>query len=72
VRGSKAWIGTARAFHHFGFEVEDLEKTGAAFQKERIPVLQRGRYDSNDGTYVYLDSHEKLGVIVELLHSDAK
>jgi hypothetical protein len=58
--------------HHLGFEVEDLEKTIAAFQKEGIAVLQRGRYDSNDGTYVYLDSHDKLGVILELLHSDAK
>jgi catechol 2,3-dioxygenase-like lactoylglutathione lyase family enzyme len=58
--------------HHLGFEVQDLEKTIAAFQKEGIAILQRGRYDSNDGTYVYLDSWEKLGVIVELLHSDAR
>ena len=58
--------------HHLGFEVEDIEKTIAAFQKEGIAVLQRGRYDSNDGTYVYLDSHDKLGVIIELLHSDTK
>ncbi len=58
--------------HHLGFEVQDLEKTIAAFEQEGIHVLQRGRYDSGDGSYVYLDSHDKLGIIIELLHSDAK
>ena len=58
--------------HHLGFQVQDLEKSLAAFAKEGIGVVQRGRYDSNNGTYVYLDSKDKLGVMIELLHSDPK
>ena len=37
-----------------------------------MPVLHRGRYDSQDGDYVYVDSKDKLGVTIELLHSDKK
>jgi catechol 2,3-dioxygenase-like lactoylglutathione lyase family enzyme len=56
--------------HHIAFKVKDLEKTIAALEADGMPVLHRGRYDSNDGDYVYVDSREKLGVTVELLHSD--
>jgi catechol 2,3-dioxygenase-like lactoylglutathione lyase family enzyme len=58
--------------HHLGFQVEDLDKTIAAFEKEGMPVVHRGRYDSDNGTYVYLDTRDKLGVTIELLHSDPK
>jgi hypothetical protein len=37
-----------------------------------MPVLHKGRYDSDDGTYIYLDSLDSLGVVIELLHSDSK
>jgi hypothetical protein len=76
VGGDSAWQEgldkRGEGVHHLGFEVRELEKTITAFEKEGIGVLQRGRYDSNDGTYVYLDSTAKLGVIIELLHSDSK
>src|SRR5947209_3952597 len=50
--------------HHLGFQVQDLEKTIAAFEKEGIGVVQRAHYDSNDGTYVYPDSRPKPGIMV--------
>lgn len=58
--------------HHLGFQVQDLERTIAAFQQQGIGIMQRGRYDSNNGTYVYLDTVKDFGVIFELLHSDPK
>jgi methylmalonyl-CoA/ethylmalonyl-CoA epimerase len=76
VGGRSAWQEGldqhGEGIHHLGFQVQDLEKTLAAFEKEGIGVVQRGRYDSNNGTYVYLDSVPKLGVMVELLHSDPR
>ena len=56
--------------HHIAFKVKDLDKTIAALAQEGMPVLHRGRYDSKDGDYVYVDSRDKLGVTIELLHSD--
>jgi catechol 2,3-dioxygenase-like lactoylglutathione lyase family enzyme len=56
--------------HHIAFKVKDLDKTLEALRKEGMPVLHRGRFDSNDGDYVYVDSRGKLGVTVELLHWD--
>jgi hypothetical protein len=35
-------------------------------------VIHRGRYDGDNGDYVYVDTKDQLGVTVELLHSDAK
>lgn len=58
--------------HHLGFQVQDLDKTVASFEKQGMGVVHRGRYDSNDGDYVYLDTRDKLGVTIELLHSDPK
>lgn len=56
--------------HHIGFEVEDLDKSLKACEKLGFPNVHQGRYDSDDGTYVYMDSKNQLGVTVELLHSD--
>ncbi len=57
---------------HLGFQVTDLEKTVQSLEKQGYPILHRGRYDSEDGDYVYMDTAAKLGVTVELLHSDKK
>jgi methylmalonyl-CoA/ethylmalonyl-CoA epimerase len=57
---------------HLGFQVEDLEKTRGALEKAGYPVIHQGRYDSDDGTYVYHETLDKLGVVIELLHSDPK
>lgn len=55
---------------HIGFKVVDKEKASQALEKAGYPVIHQGRYDSDDGTYIYHDTQEALGVIVELLHSD--
>jgi methylmalonyl-CoA/ethylmalonyl-CoA epimerase len=57
---------------HIAFEVQDLEKTIQSLAQQGMPVIHRGRYDENDGDYVYVDGREKLGVTLELLHTDKK
>jgi hypothetical protein len=57
---------------HIAFGVTDLEKTVKRFEGLGMPVVHRGRYDADNGTYIYLDSKRALGVTVELLHSDPK
>lgn len=56
--------------HHIAFQVKDLDKTIAALEADGMPVIHRGRYDGKNGDYVYVDSRDKLGVTIELLHSD--
>ncbi len=58
--------------HHLGFQVVDPEKTTQALEKEGYSVIHKGRYDSDDGTYIYFDSQKALGVLIEALHSDKK
>ncbi len=55
---------------HIGFKVMDVEKTSAELEKAGYPEIHRGRYDSDDGTYIYYDTQDALGVVIELLHSD--
>jgi catechol 2,3-dioxygenase-like lactoylglutathione lyase family enzyme len=57
---------------HLGFQVVDQEKASQALVEAGMPVLHSGRYDSDDGTYIYHDTMDSLGVVIELLHSDAK
>lgn len=57
---------------HIAFQVQDLEKSVAAFGANGMPVLHQGRYDDDSGAYVYLDSAKALGVTLELLHSEPK
>lgn len=57
---------------HIAFQVSDLDRTVKGFEETGTPVLHRGRYDDNSGTYVYVDSAKALGVTLELLYSDAK
>lgn len=58
--------------HHLGFQVMDPGKTSAALEEAGYPMVHKGRYDSDDGTYIYHDTMKALGVIVELLHSDGR
>jgi methylmalonyl-CoA/ethylmalonyl-CoA epimerase len=55
---------------HLGFQVVDPDRATQALEQEGMPVLHSGRYDSDDGTYIYVDSQKALGVVIELLHSD--
>lgn len=57
--------------HHLGFQVQDLERTVRYFESQGMGVIHRGRYDKDNGDYVYVDTRKQLGVIMELLHSDA-
>lgn len=57
---------------HIGFNVVDLVKATQQLENAGYQVMHQGRYDSDDGTYVYFDSQDDLGVVVELLHSDPK
>ncbi len=56
---------------HLGFTVVDMPKTSGALEKAGYPVMHQGRYDTDDGTYIYHDTMDALGVVIELLHSDA-
>ncbi len=55
---------------HLGFQVENLDTAIARAERMGMPVLHRGRYDRDNGDYVYVDSEKPLGVTVEFLHSD--
>ncbi len=55
---------------HLGFQVRDLNQAIANARKSGMPVLHRGRYDGDNGDYVYVDSAKALGVTLEFLHSD--
>jgi len=57
---------------HIGFNVVDHVKTSQELEKAGYPVFHQGRYDSDDGTYIYHDTQDALGVVVELLHSDPR
>lgn len=56
---------------HLGFQITELDRTLEALDKLGIKPLHRGRYDQDNGTYVYMDSKDALGVVIELLHSDS-
>ena len=57
---------------HLGFQVVDPDKTSAELEKAGYTNFHQGRYDGDDGTYIYHDTMDALGVIIELLHSDTK
>ena len=57
---------------HLGFQIEDTEKTSAELEKLGYPMIHRGRYDGDNGDYIYHDALDSLGVVIELLHSDTK
>jgi hypothetical protein len=56
--------------HHIAFKIRDLDKTIASFNEQGMPLIQRGRFDKNNGDYCYMDTKDKLGVTIELLHWD--
>jgi methylmalonyl-CoA/ethylmalonyl-CoA epimerase len=69
----KEWLDNkGEGVQHLGFQVADPDKTSSSLEKAGYPVFHKGRYDSLDGTYIYHDTQEALGVVIELLHSDPK
>jgi len=53
---------------HIAFHVKNLEDDIAALADKGMPVVQRGNFTG--GSYTYIESTEKLGVMLELLASD--
>jgi methylmalonyl-CoA/ethylmalonyl-CoA epimerase len=76
VGGDTSWKqfldANGEGVQHIAFQVADLDRTVKAFAAGGMPVLHQGRYDSDNGSYVYVDSAKGLGVTVELLHNDPK
>ena len=52
--------------HHIAFFVKDSNATEAALEPLGIPLKQKG-YGDDGGSYAYVDSAAKLGVMIELL-----
>jgi methylmalonyl-CoA/ethylmalonyl-CoA epimerase len=48
--------------HHIAFKVRNLEKTIESFNQQGMPLIQRGRFDKNNGDYCYMDSQDNPGV----------
>jgi hypothetical protein len=57
---------------HIAFRVEDPAKATEFFKQLGMGVIHQGRFDDDDGTYIYIDSMDRLLVNVELLHDDPK
>lgn len=51
--------------HHVAFHVKDADRAVAHLQGQGAAVVQTGDYAG--GRYVYLDTAERLGVVLELL-----
>jgi catechol 2,3-dioxygenase-like lactoylglutathione lyase family enzyme len=56
--------------HHIAFQVQNVEASIAAMTAAGMPLIHRGRYDDDSGTYPYMDTQRHLGAMVELLQSD--
>jgi catechol 2,3-dioxygenase-like lactoylglutathione lyase family enzyme len=76
VGGDTSWKDfldkNGEGVQHIAFQVVDMEKSLESLRRQGMPLLHRGQYDSKDGEYAYVDSKDKLGVTLELLHSDKK
>ncbi len=53
--------------HHIAFQVKGTDQVVACLESKGIPLVQQGHYTG--GMYSYLDSSEKLGVVLELLEN---
>jgi methylmalonyl-CoA/ethylmalonyl-CoA epimerase len=56
--------------HHIAFNVQNLPKAEGEMKSLGYDEIHRGRWDSDNGDYVYFDSTKDLGLMIELLHSD--
>ena len=54
--------------HHVAFDVEDMDEAVSVLASQGMPVVQDGSY--NGGKYAYVESENKLGVMLELLQND--
>jgi len=56
--------------HHIAFNVQNLAKAEGEMKSLGYEEIHSGRWDSDNGDYVYFDSTKDLGLMIELLHSD--
>lgn len=54
--------------HHIAFGVKGMKETIAFLDNNGMPMVQKGEYTG--GRYTYIDSSDKLGLIMELLEND--
>ncbi len=53
-------------FHHIAFNVDNMEDAVANFTNEDMALIQSGEYVG--GEYAYMDTADKLKMVIELLH----
>ena len=54
--------------HHIAFDVQGMDERIEAMQDRGVSLIQQGRWTGGaGGRYAYLESTDRLGVIVELL-----
>ncbi len=58
--------------HHIAFNVQNLAQAESEMKALGYDEIHSGRWDSDNGDYVYFDSTKALGLVVELLHGDTK
>lgn len=54
--------------HHIAFEIKGMGEKLANLADQSVPLIQRGEYTG--GRYAYVDGHQQLGLILELLEND--
>lgn len=54
--------------HHIAFTVKGMKEAVAFLDNNGMPLVQKGEYTG--GRYAYIDSSNKLGLIMELLEND--
>ncbi len=57
--------------HHIAFNVQNLGQAESEMKGLGYDAIHSGRWDSDNGDYVYFDTTKALGLVVELLHADA-
>ena len=76
VGGNTSWKefldANGEGVQHIAFQVQDLDQTVKSLGGMGMPVLHKGRYDDDSGSYTYVDSRKALGVTLELLHPEPK
>ena len=55
--------------HHIAFVIQGMKEKVAVFERNGMPLLQKGEYES--GRYAYIDTLRDLKVILELLENDS-
>jgi methylmalonyl-CoA/ethylmalonyl-CoA epimerase len=55
--------------HHIAFVIQGMKGKIAVFERNQMPLLQKGEYEG--GRYAYIDTLRDLKVIIELLENDS-